>query len=295
MIAAGALLALAVTLAALYFLAPARVDPVRAVAALAPLRGTARRAMPRPPSDGVERLGTWASRRLPDALWVRTPTRELGLLRIPLMRFYGEKIVFAGYGLVISVVATWVLRVAGFPLPPLLATIAVVAPTAAMFFVPNYNAIETAGKARAEFRRALTSYVDAVALERASGSGVRQAMEHAASVCDHWVYVRLSEELARSRWSGVPPWDALDSLAEELTLPELGDVADILRLAGEEGATAWATLRARSTAMRAAMLTDDLARANADGERMSIPSSLLGVVFIALLIAPAILRIFQNT
>ena len=164
-----------------------------------------------------------------------------------------------------------------------------------MFFVPNYNVIDDAKKARLEFARALGAYIDLVALERNNGSGVRQAMEAAALVGDSWVFTRLSEELTRSRWSGQPPWDALHTLADELGLPELDDFADIMRLSGEEGASVYSHLRARSAAMRTAMLNDEVAEANAVGERMTIPGSLLGVVFMALLVAPSLLRMFGNT
>jgi Flp pilus assembly protein TadB len=164
-----------------------------------------------------------------------------------------------------------------------------------MFFLPNYNAVDDARKARLEFSRALGAYIDLVALERNNGSGVRQAMEAAAVVGDSWVFRRLSEELTRSRWSGQPPWDALHALAEELGLPELDDFADIMRLSGEEGASVYANLRARSAAMRAAMLSDEISEANAVGERMTIPGSLLGVIFMALLVAPSLLRMFSST
>ena len=84
-------------------------------------------------------------------------------------------------------------------------------------------------------------------------------------------------------------------LTDELGLPELDDFADIMRLSGEEGASVYANLRARSAAMRTAMLNDELAQANAVGERMTIPGSLLGVIFMALLVAPSLLRMFSNT
>ena len=145
-----------------------------------------------------------------------------------------------------------------------------------------------------ELRRALTR-AQGLALERNNGSGVRQAMESAAEVGDSWVFTRLSEELTRSRWSGQPPWDALHALADELGLPELDDFADIMRLSGEEGASVYTNLRARSAAMRTAMLNDEIAEANAVGERMTIPGSLLGVIFMALLVAPSLLRMFSNT
>lgn len=150
-------------------------------------------------------------------------------------------------------------------------------------------------QARLEFTRALGAYIDLVALERNNGSGVRQAMEAAAGISDSWVFTRLAKELTRSRWSGLPPWDALHALADELGLPELDDFADIMRLSGEEGASVYTNLRARSAAMRAAMLNDEIAEANAVGERMSIPGSLLGVIFMALLVVPSLLRMFGST
>ena len=181
----------------------------------------------------------------------------------------------------------------GFPVAiPALASLGL---AVVMFFLPNYNAVDDARKARLEFARALGAYIDLVALERNNGSGVRQAMESAAEVGDSWVFTRLSEELTRSRWSGLPPWDALHALADELGLPELDDFADIMRLSGEEGASVYTTLRARSAAMRTAMLNDEIAEANAVGERMTIPGSLLGVIFMALLVAPSLLRMFSNT
>ena len=101
----------------------------------------------------------------------------------------------------------------------------------------------------------------------------------------------MREELAFSSWSGEQPWQALRRLSQELGVPELGDLADIVRLSGEEGAQIYGQLRARSAAMRAAMLNDEVAHANAVGEKLSIPMSILGVIFLVILIAPALLRV----
>ena len=228
-------------------------------------------------------------------MWVRTPTRELALLRIPLARFYGDKIVMALMGLVIPPLLAFFFELIGLGFPIAIPPFASLGLAVVMFFLPNYNAVDDAQKARLEFARALGAYIDLVALERNNGSGVRQAMESAAEVGDSWVFTRLSEELTRSRWSGQPPWDALHALADELGLPELDDFADIMRLSGEEGASVYTNLRARSAAMRTAMLNDEIAEANAVGERMTIPGSLLGVIFMALLVAPSLLRMFSNT
>jgi Flp pilus assembly protein TadB len=162
---------------------------------------------------------------------------------------------------------------------------------AGLFFVPDVNVRDDASKARGEFSRALGAYIDLVALERLSGSGTRQSMEVAASVGDSWVFRRLGEELARSRWNGVAPWEALHVLADQLGVTDLDDVADILRLSGEEGAAVAEQLRARAASLRSAQLHHELGKANATNERLSIPMSLLGVVFLALLVAPALLRL----
>jgi hypothetical protein len=291
MVAAGALVGLGLTLIVLWFV-PAQPDLVDALDRISHQR-PARQAVA--VASGKERLGLWALRVLPPGVWVRTPTRELALLRISLARFYGEKLTFFGLGLVLPQVLGVLFNLLGLSIPFTIPALASVGLAVLMFFLPNYNAVDEARKARLEFARALGAYIDLVALERNNGDGVRQAMEAAAAVGDSWVYRRLSEELTRSRWSGVPPWDALHTLAQELGLPELDDFADIMRLSGEEGASIYATLRARSAAMRTAMLHDEIAQANAVGERMTIPGSLLGVIFMALLVAPSLLRMFANS
>jgi hypothetical protein len=68
-----------------------------------------------------------------------------------------------------------------------------------------------------------------------------------------------------------------------------------MRLSGQEGAQVYSNLRARSAGIRSAMLNAELAKANEIGERMSIPMSILGVIFLALLICPALLRLLGGT
>ena len=290
----GALLGLGVVLLVARLL-PAEPDLAEALARLTPARPGARTVGPVTTARGKERVGVWAIKALPPGIWVRTSTRELALLRIPLARFYGDKIVMALMGLVIPPLLTFFFAQIGLGFPIAIPAVASLGLAVVMFFLPNYNAVDDARKARLEFTRALGAYIDLVALERNNGSGVRQAMEAAAEVGDSWVFTRLTEELTRSRWSGQPPWDALHALADELGLPELDDFADIMRLSGEEGASVYTNLRARSAAMRTAMLNDEIAEANAVGERMTIPGSLLGVIFMALLVAPSLLRMFSNT
>ncbi len=294
MVLAGALVLGGLSALVLFF-APAEPHLGDALARISTVHTSAApRAQPHagPPADLTERVGALALRLLPAGVWVRTPARELALLRRSLVRFYGEKVLFALLPPVAVPLLTWLIALT-VPLPVTVPVVATLACSVGMWFLPNYNAIDDAKRARADFNRGLGAYIDLVALERNSGSGPRQAMEIAAQVGDSWVFRRLSEELARSRWSGLAPWDALHKLADELGLPDLDDLADIMRLSGEEGAQVYKTLRARSASIRQAMLTAEQGKANEVAERMVIPASLLGVVFVAILVGPAILRLLN--
>jgi len=271
-------------------LAPARPDLADALDRLSP-EATRPSGVEMEGSSSAERLGRWGMRMFPIAVWGQPPAQQLALLRISTVRFYGEKLLFGMLGLLVVPLLATLLAVLGWRLPVVLPVVATIGLAVGMFFLPDYNVRDDAKQARTEFARALGAYADLVALERNAGSGPRQALEVAAAVGDSWVFRRLREELAFSNWSGEQPWQALRRLSQELGVPELGDLADIVRLSGEEGAQIYGQLRARSAAMRAAMLNDEVAYANAVGEKLSIPMSLLGVIFLVILIAPALMRV----
>jgi len=236
------------------------------------------------------RVGIWAQRYLVDAPFVRIPTKELLLLRIPVARHLGQKVLMAVLGLLFPAVFIVVTAAAGYALPIALPAVFALVLAAVLFVVPDLDVRRKAAAAREEFARATSAYLDLTALERAAGAGATQSLEQAATVGDSWVFVRLREQLIRARLSGTPPWDGLHDLATELNLPELSDLADIMRLSGEEGAAVADTLRARSRGLRAALLTKEQTRANEESERM-VPVAFLGLIFLVILGAPAIVRI----
>ncbi|GAA1851984.1 hypothetical protein [Myceligenerans crystallogenes] len=292
---AGALIGLGLSLL-VWRLVPAAPDVVDVVRRYSPEAVRERAAVRADPDafGAVEQMGLWAMKRLPPFALGKAPTQELLLLRIPVHRYYGNKVMFALVGLALPPLVGYFFIMIGLPIPvPVPAAGSLVA--AGIFYTfPDMNVRGDARAARAEFARALGVYIDLVALERLSGAGPRQAMESAAEVGDSWVYVRIAEELQRSRWSGVAPWDALQKLSDDLGLPELGDLADVMRMSGE-GSQVYDNLRARSAAMRSAMLNTERANANAVSERINMPMSMLGVVFMVILITPALLRIMLGT
>lgn len=237
------------------------------------------------------RVGLLAQRHLSALPLQAVPARELALLQIPVARHVGQKVLLALLALLFPVLFTALLLAAGVGLPLVFPALSSLLLAVALFLLPDLEVRRKAAAAREEFARATSAYLDLTALERAAGAGATQALEQAATVGDSWVFIRLREQLIRARLSGTAPWDGLHELATELALPELSDLADIMRLSGEEGAAVADTLRARSRGLRTALLTREQTRANEDSERMVVPVAVLGLIFLMLVGAPAIVRI----
>lgn len=240
--------------------------------------------------DGISaKAGSWLEASSL-AQWVSIPRKDLALAGIPVNKFLGEKIVSALLGLFMPWVLTTILAVAGVSIPLVFTLLISFVAFVALFFWPDIHLKNAAKDGRDEYARALSAYIDLVALERMAGAGSTQALEQAAEVGDGPVFKRLREELAKARWHQRQPWDNLADLAEEMNLPELGELADIMRMSGD-GASVYNALRARSAGIRDAILSKDKTKANSASERMSMPTAMLCVVFTMLLVAPPVLTL----
>ncbi|MFG3051660.1 hypothetical protein ACGFZP_12035 [Kitasatospora sp. NPDC048239] len=219
---------------------------------------------------------------------VRIPQRELSLIGRTPARFMAHKLLFAVIGLVLPayLAAMAVLLDVGLPfaLPlvvgPLLAGL--------FWFVPDAIVRGEAKEARTEYLHGIAAYLELVALERAADCGPAEALRRAASVGRGTVFRRIRDALDRAATDRLPPWAGLDALAAELGLTPLQDVADIMRLSGTDGAAVYDTLRARAKGLRGELLAEDLARANADSERMVAPGAALTLLMTALIVFPAL-------
>jgi Flp pilus assembly protein TadB len=269
-------------------------DLKAAVARLTPETRADRQTTGLAATDTTERVGLWLLRRTPAADWFRVPRKDLALLRIGVHHYLGEKALYGLIGLLFPALFTAGLAMLGISLPIVAPAFVALLLGVGLSFIPDLQVREQAEKARAEFARALGAYIDLVGLARGAGAGSTAALAAAAQVADSWVFVRLREELNRAELAGVTPWDALDQLADELTLPELAELAGIMRQSGEEGVSIIDTLRARASSLRTQLLTEEQAHANAVGERMYLPGAAIGIVLTALLAAPPMLRIFTG-
>lgn len=288
MIIAGVVAGFGLWLIVVRFL-PAHPNLAQALTLLNPLTDVARTEKPR----GWQAVGQWGLNRLPPKL-CPVPTADLALLGLTPAGFVARKIGYALAGLVLPSAAGVCLILTGVHLPVLALPIVALVCAGLGFMLPDVQIRAAAARARVEFSRTLACFVDLVALERFCGSGTKQALDTASTVGDSWVFTRLRETLDRSTWAGLTGWDGLRELAGDLALPDLSDVSDIIRLSGAEGAGIYRILRAKARSLREGLLLTDMTRANEANEKMSLPVSALGIVFLAILIGPALLSMMGS-
>lgn len=239
------------------------------------------------------RVGTWVHRRLPDVPGFTIPVKDLALVGIPVNKYLYDKAVLAAFGLVVPSLFGLFLQFIGivpFYLPGILGI-----PFAALlWFGPDQDLKSKAAAAREEFSRSIAVYLELVAAERRRGSPAGHALLTSAQIGKSWVFVRIRQELTRANLAGTPPWDALTAFSEEIDVPELSDVAKIIRLSGEEGASVYETLRARGKSLRVQLLNDEHTRANEASERMTIPMTMLAMVFVGIILTPLVMNLLTT-
>lgn len=261
--------------------APARLDAALARLDSAPAPGRG--------ASVSLRLARHISAELP---WLPTPTADLALLGQDRDAWIASKITCGLLGLAVPPVLVELLALGGVGINWQVPAIASLACGAALFFAPDLVTRVNAAERRTDFRHALTSYLDLVALERGAGAGPTEALEAAADIGGGWAFGRIAAALDAARRSGDAPWTALARLARETGVSELADLADIAEVAGHEGAKILDTLAARAASMRGQAQAAERAKAGARSTTMVIPIALLGVGFLVLLIFPVLDRTF---
>jgi Flp pilus assembly protein TadB len=255
-------------------------------AALARIQAAGTQEPPLPTSRGLVR------RMAAEMAWAPVPAADLALLGQDREAWLARKIICGLTGLGVVPALTGLATVAGFRLPWTIPSVASLALGAAAFVAPDQVTAAKAAARRTDFRHALTSYLDLVALERAAGAGPTDALEAAAQVGGGWAFARIEAALHTSRKAGRPPWEGLAALAAQTGVGELSDLADIAEVAGHEGARILQTLASRAESMRAEALAATKARAGARSTTMVVPIALLGAGFLVLLIFPILYRTF---
>ena len=269
------------------FVAVSQIVPARPSldAALARIGGTA----------GDDSLGLSIrslGSRLRSAGWLPVPAADLALLDQDAEQWLTSKFICGLIGLGAIPAVELLLAVGGQRPALLLPAVASLGLGTVLFFAPDLVVRVNAAEKRLDFRYALTSYFDLVALERGGGAAPTEALEAAAQIGGGWAFARIAGALAAARKAGRPPWDGLADLAAETGVPELTDLAEIAEVAGHEGARIMRTLAARAESMRAEALAATKAKAGSRSTTMAVPIALLGAGFLLLLVFPIVYRAF---
>jgi Flp pilus assembly protein TadB len=226
------------------------------------------------------------------ARWIPVPAGDLRLLGQRHDEWLARKVLLGLGGLAVCPVAVALAALGGRSLPWTIPVAGSLAIAAALFLAPDLVTRVNAAERRRDFRYALTSYLDLVALERGGGAAPPEALEAAAQIGDGWAFERIAAALDQARKAGRPPWEALGTLAAETGIPELADVAEIAAIAGNEGARILDTLSARAESMRAEALAAAKAQAGARSTTMVLPIAMLAAGFLMLLVFPEFYRLF---
>ncbi|MEU4333269.1 type II secretion system F family protein [Micromonospora lupini] len=266
---------------------------VRELVPATPALGPALRRLHQPPGTG--RVAAPTSRRLDwltgPSRWLRPPHRQLALIGQTPEQYALSVLLSALIGLAAPTLLVMALFVLGISLPVAVPVVGGLGMALLGALLAHRAVLAKADTARDEFRQAVCTYLDLVALQLSAAHGPVQSLERAAAVCDGWVFDRLQEALKIAQMQMHAPWDELRDLADKIGIPELGDVGAIMRSSGSEGAQVHETLRSRADSLRDQIRTDNLARAEGVTSKLDIPGALLVFVLLGFVIYPFIARI----
>jgi tight adherence protein C len=252
-----------------------------------PIGGIGPGAAPHGPGFGLG-SGLAAS---PLLSWIRPPTADLRLIGQTVDRYLLEKIAYTVIGLISPLLFVTALGLVGIHVTWVIPTVATIGCAVGLFFLVDVNVRQKADDAREEFRRVVATYLTLVGLVRYGGAGAVESLENAASVGDGWVFDRIRDALADARYANESPWARLHQVSTEIGVPDLGDVGDIMSIAGDQGAQVYQTLLARAQSLRVALRTKESQRAATVTTLMYVPTSMLLMVLLVLLGYPAISRV----
>jgi tight adherence protein C len=241
-----------------------------------------------PVKSRSERLGAFLYRVVPIPL-SNAQRRALRLQDKSIAEFYADKAVMAIIGAMLPGLVGCAFAYLTGNVSPIPAIAAVVGAVIG-FFVPDLLLRRRTDNVRTGAAEALLVYIDLVTLERLTNASATQALHNAAALSDVPLFVQIRTALERARLEQQSPYAELRRLSDELKLPELADIADVMQL-DETGAALSGTLRARVRELRDAHLTHEQIKASAAAEGMTIYMTLPALIFGLIFLVAAMLRI----
>ncbi len=155
------------------------------------------------------------------------------------------------------------------------------------------NLADKAVARREEFRASLSTFIEISAVLIAGGAGVNSALLRAAESGDNWAFLLLRGRLSSASIRGESPWGALDRLGDEIGVRQLIEFGGSMSLAAASGARITESLSAKARTARKAALTDELAAAERDSQKMSVPIAIMTFASMLFIGFPAVATLFS--
>lgn len=220
--------------------------------------------------------------------------RDLAITGMSTSRHAIEQVRCAALAFSIPMGMYLVLALGGVSLPvPLVVVMSVLSGVLGLQ-IPRMTLVQKARRARHDFRRSLSSYLDLVSIMLSGGAGIETALVAASRVGSGPTYFVINEALNVARTTRRSPWEVLAEQGQRLGIEELPELASTVRLGGEQGARMTASLVAKASSLRQKHMAEVEAAANSSTERMGLPMVLMFVAFLVLLGYPAMHLISQG-
>lgn len=220
--------------------------------------------------------------------------RDLAITGMSSSRYASEQVRCAVLAFSIPTGMYLVLSIGGVNLPiPSVVVLSVICGGLGLQ-IPRMTLVQKARRARHDFRRSLSSYLDLVSIMLSGGAGIETALVAASRVGTGPTYIMISEALNVARTTRRSPWDVLAEQGRRIGVEELPELASTVRLGGEQGARMTASLVAKASSLRQKHMAEVEAAANSSTERMGLPMVLMFVAFLVLLGYPAMHLISQG-
>jgi len=255
--------------------------------------GFALRRADGPQTGLTARLGRQLALLVSQRGWKLTSVKQdLAITDKTLESHLAGKVMLAALGLLLVPVVSLLLLLAGWELPVGFPVAGGLAIGALFFFLPDVSLRSDAAARRKDFRHAVGSFLDLVAMNLSGGRGVPEALTATAAIGSGPSIDRLRDTLAFARLQGLTPWAALGRLGHEVGLEDLVDLSSALALVADDGAKVRQSLSARAASMRRRELADSEGEAGERSQGMLVAQLLLCAAFLLFLGYPAVSRIF---
>lgn len=260
-------------------------------------RPTVARAMahlhrPRPtttPEVGaLGHVGAKASELVPEQ-WIDDWRGPLRLIDRPVDVHVGMLMLASVAGMIVPVVVLGTLQAAGIVglgiwVPAVVSIVAAVALPAVL----HSDAIAKSRAVTVDLRHQLGAYLDMVTMLLAGNSGYEGALDQAARAGDGVLFVELRRRMREASTTGSSLVVALDRVADDYGLVELEQVAATARLSAAEGAPIARSLAAKCATLRSTLAAEQEAAARVRNDKLTPPLVGMALLFMALIIYPAL-------